>query len=68
VRYGIVEHLIRSNNLCGNNDGFDRLLAPVMPILQLIEHQRRKHGNETFRWLDFVRILVFSFTNCGSVI
>jgi len=41
---------------------FDALLAPVMPILQNIEQQRRKHGNETFRWLDFVRILVFYFT------
>jgi hypothetical protein len=46
---------------------FDMLLAPVMPILQPIEQQRRKHGNETFRWIDFVRILVFYFTNrCGS--
>lgn len=46
---------------------FDTLLAPVLPILHLIEQQRRKHGNETFRWVDFVRILVFYFTNrCGS--
>lgn len=46
---------------------FDTLLAPVMPILRVIEQQRRKHGNETFHWLDFVRILVFYFTNrCGS--
>src|SRR3954454_6676982 len=41
---------------------FDALLAPVMPILQDIEQQRRTHGNETLRWLDFVRILVFFFT------
>jgi len=46
---------------------FDALLAPVMPILQDIEQQRRKHGNETLRWLDFVRILVFFFTErCTS--
>jgi hypothetical protein len=46
---------------------FDALLAPVMPILQHIEHHRRKHGNETLRWLDFVRILVFFFTErCAS--
>jgi Transposase DDE domain len=46
---------------------FDALLAPVMPILQDIEQQRRKHGNETLRWLDFVRILVFFFTErCAS--
>jgi Transposase DDE domain len=41
---------------------FDTLLAPVMPILHSIEQQRRTHGNETLRWLDFVRILVFFFT------
>jgi hypothetical protein len=46
---------------------FDALLAPVMPILQDIEQRRRTHGNETLRWLDFVRILVFFFTErCGS--
>ncbi len=46
---------------------FDALLAPVMPILQDIEQQRRTHGNETLRWLDFVRILVFFFTErCTS--
>jgi hypothetical protein len=46
---------------------FDTLLAPVMPILHSIEQQRRKHGNEEFHWIDFVRILVFYFTNrCGS--
>jgi hypothetical protein len=46
---------------------FDALLAPVMPILQSIEQQRRKHGNETLRWVEFVRILVFFFTErCAS--
>jgi hypothetical protein len=46
---------------------FDALLAPAMPILQSIEQHRRKHGNETLRWLDFVRILVFFFTErCAS--
>jgi DDE family transposase len=46
---------------------FDALLAAVMPILQDIEQQRRTHGNETLRWLDFVRILVFFFTErCTS--
>jgi hypothetical protein len=40
---------------------FDALLSPVMPILHSIEQQRRTHGNETLRWLDFVRILVFFF-------
>jgi hypothetical protein len=46
---------------------FDALLAPVMPILPSIEQQRRIHGNETRRWLDFVRILVFFFTErCTS--
>lgn len=46
---------------------FDALLAPVMPILQGIEQKRRIHGNETLRWLDFVRILVFFFTErCAS--
>jgi len=41
---------------------FESLLAPVWPILETIEHTRRKHGNETFRWITFVRILVFYFT------
>jgi hypothetical protein len=46
---------------------FDALLTPVMPVLQSIEQRRRIHGNETLRWLDFVRILVFFFTErCGS--
>src|SRR5262245_16258275 len=46
---------------------FDALLAPVMPILHSIEQQRRKHGNETLRWVEFVRILVFFFTErCAS--
>lgn len=46
---------------------FDTLLAPVMPILQQIEAERKKHHNETFLWIDFVRILVFYFTKrCGS--
>ncbi len=44
-----------------------RLLAPVMPILQQIEAGRQKHHNETFLWIDFVRVLVFYFTKrCGS--
>src|SRR5438128_5715886 len=46
---------------------FDTLLAPVMPILQQIEATRKKHHNEEFLWIDFVRILVFYFTKrCGS--
>src|SRR4029079_18998554 len=47
---------------------FDTLLAPVMPILQQIEAGRKKHHNEEFLWVDFVRILVFYFTKrCGSL-
>ena len=47
---------------------FDALLAPVLPILQQIEAGRKKHHNETFLWIDFVRILVFYFTKrCGSL-
>ena len=47
---------------------FDTLLAPVMPILQQIEAGRKKHHNEEFVWIDFVRILVFYFTKrCGSL-
>src|SRR5437868_608113 len=46
---------------------FDRLLAPVMPILRQIEDERPKHGNETLSWLDFVRVLVYFFTRrCES--
>ena len=47
---------------------FDTLLAPLMPILQQIEAGRKKHSNEEFIWIDFVRILVFYFTRrCGSL-
>jgi hypothetical protein len=46
---------------------FDRLLAPIMPILEQIESMRPKHGNETLAWLDWVRTLVYFFTRrCGS--
>src|SRR5205814_5534063 len=46
---------------------FDTLLAPVMPILRQLEAERFKHHNETFLWIDFVRVLVFYFTKrCGS--
>jgi hypothetical protein len=46
---------------------FDRLLAPVMPILAQIEQLPPKHGNETLTWLDWVRTLVYFFTRrCGS--
>jgi hypothetical protein len=47
---------------------FDTLLAPIMPLLQQIEAGRKKHHNETFLWIDFVRIMVFYFTKrCGSL-
>lgn len=46
---------------------FDTLLAPILPTLQQIEAGRKKHHNEEFRWIDFVRVLVFYFTKrCGS--
>src|SRR5215831_15534212 len=46
---------------------FDRLLAPVMPILEQIETMRPKHGNETLAWRDWVRTLIYFFTKrCGS--
>lgn len=46
---------------------FDRLFAPVMPILRQIESERPKHGNETLTWLEFVRVLVYFFTRrCES--
>jgi hypothetical protein len=46
---------------------FDTLLAPITPILQQLEAERKKHHNEEFRWIDFVRVLVFYFTKrCGS--
>jgi Transposase DDE domain len=46
---------------------FDKLLEPVMPILEQIEQARRKHGNETLTWLTWVRALVYFFTKrCGS--
>ena len=41
---------------------FDELLAPVMPIIQQIEHDRPKHQNEELTWSDFTRMLVYFFT------
>jgi len=46
---------------------FDTLLEPVVPILEEIEQNRRKHGNETLTWLMWVRALIYFFTKrCGS--
>jgi hypothetical protein len=46
---------------------FDKLLEPVMPILERIEQACPKHGNETLTWLIWVRALVYFFTKrCGS--
>src|SRR5215216_6857772 len=46
---------------------FDKLLEPVLPILEHIEQTRRKHGNETLTWLTWVRALLYFFTKrCGS--
>ncbi len=41
---------------------FDELLAPAMPIIQQIEHDRPKHHNEDLTWFAFVQILVYFFT------
>ncbi len=46
---------------------FDKLLEPILPILQQIEGERSKHWRETLRWIDLVRALVYYFTKrCGS--
>ena len=46
---------------------FDKVLEPVLPILEQIEQTRRKHGNETLTWLSWVRALIYFFTKrCGS--
>jgi hypothetical protein len=41
---------------------FDRLMEPVLPILQEIEQGRVPHFNETHPWPLFVRVLVYHFT------
>ncbi len=41
---------------------FEKLLEPVMPIIERIEAQRSRHGNETFTWLMLVRIIVYCLT------
>lgn len=41
---------------------FDELTAPVMPIIQQIEHDRPKHHNEDLTWSAFTRILLYFFT------
>jgi hypothetical protein len=46
---------------------FDKLLEPILPILQQIEGERPKHWRETLRWIDLVRALIYYFTKrCGS--
>jgi hypothetical protein len=41
---------------------FDRLMEPVLPILQEIEQERVPHFNETHPWPLFVQVLVYHFT------
>jgi hypothetical protein len=41
---------------------FDELIAPVMPIIQQIEHDRPKHHNEDLTWSAFTQILLYFFT------
>ena len=41
---------------------FEKLLEPVMPIIERIEARRARHGNETFTWLMLVRIMVYCLT------
>src|SRR5207244_9355920 len=41
---------------------FDRLMEPVLPILEEIEQERVPHFNETHAWPLFVRVLVYHFT------
>jgi hypothetical protein len=41
---------------------FDELIAPVMPIIQQIEHDRPKHQNDELTWSAFTQILMYFFT------
>ena len=41
---------------------FDRLMEPVLPILEEIEQKRVPHFNETHPWPLFVQVLVYHFT------
>ena len=41
---------------------FERLMEPVVPILEEIELARVPHFNETHPWSLFVRVLVYHFT------
>ena len=41
---------------------FDELLAPVLPIIRIVEQKRRAHFNEKLTWPDFTRILIYFFT------
>ena len=41
---------------------FDRLMEPVLPILEEIERKRVPHFNETHPWPLFVQVLVYHFT------
>src|SRR5215210_4444786 len=46
---------------------FDRLMEPVLPILQEIEQGRVPHFNETYSWPLFVRVLVYHFTGSSGL-
>jgi len=41
---------------------FERLMEPVVPILEEIERARAPHFNETHPWPLFVRVLIYHFT------
>ncbi|MCP4398186.1 MAG: IS4 family transposase [bacterium] len=38
---------------------FDTLLEPVQAFVEQQEHERTRHHNETFRYLEFFRLLVY---------
>lgn len=47
---------------------FEVLVRPFRPIAQVIEAERKKHGNETISWYVFAHILVYFYTiGCGSL-
>jgi len=41
---------------------FQELLAPALPIINMLEQNRHVHHNEKLTWADFTRILVYFFT------
>lgn len=57
--------LVDATDNANSHTTFDELANPIMDQAKEIEENRKKHHNETFTFLSFVRLLIYYF--CGKV-